>query len=409
MYRPHRAWAVCAGGAIMLFISMGLAVNVFSVYLPYIIDCNAFTNAQGSWITTTRSLFVLAGMATAPRLCGRIGLRRTSTFAMGLVVLSYILFGLAWSFPVYCGAAALSGLGYSWGGMIPLSLLINRWFQMRQGFALGLASAGSGVATILMPTPLTWLIETWGLSAAFWCEAALILMLTILACLLIRERPEELGLSPYSQGRQEAASTPASTAPAAMTPGRWRLVLLAVFLLGGPTSLGVSHLGVLYSTEGCAPELVAALISCMGLCLMGGKMLYGALADRLGGRRSNYIIYGVSLLAYALCCLAPLGGVLLPFGAMVALGLSLAVSNVSLSVWAKDLCGDAGFTRGLKWCQIMYALGILVVGPVPGILADAAGSYVPAYFLFLLMMLVSMLLMCWVYGRTQAGGPPDRS
>lgn len=47
-------------------------------------------------------------------------------------------------------------------------------------------------------------------------------------------------------------------------------------------------------------------------------------------------------------------------------------------------------------------------GRSPGLLADRfGGSYVPAYGLFLLFLLVSMLLIQTVYRRTGAGGRPQ--
>ena len=409
MHHPHRAWAVCAGGAIMLFTVMGLGSNVYSVFQPYVIDYNHFTNAQGAWIITIRSLFIVVGMMTANGLCARIGLRRTAVFSLGLVALSCLLFGAATAFPVYCLAGALAGLGYSLGGMIPLSLLIKNWFQDRQGFALGLASAGSGLSTIVAPAPLTWIIRRWGLSAAFWAEGAFVVLLALLVFLLVRDRPEDVGLTPYRLAGQSAPVQPEQPAPAGMTRRRWGTVLFAVFLVGAPTALGVSNTGVLYSTEGYRPETVAALISCSGLCMIVGKLAYGELADRLGGRRSNYILYGISLASYLLCCLAPTGRTLPAYAAMVAFGLSMPISNVALSVWARDFGGDAGFARGLKWSQTMYALGILLLGPAPGILADRFGSYVPAFFLFFLMILLSMALMSWVYQRTGAGSRPRPS
>ena len=60
-----RPWLVCLGGAVMLFSSMGLGSNLYSVYQPYIIAQNAFTNTQASWIITTRSLFIVLGMMSA--------------------------------------------------------------------------------------------------------------------------------------------------------------------------------------------------------------------------------------------------------------------------------------------------------------------------------------------------------
>ena len=403
-----RPWLVCLGGAIMLFAVMGLGSNVYSVYQPYIIAQNGFTNTQASWIITTRSLFIVLGMLTAGALCRRFGVRRTAVGAMLLLALSRFLFGAAHSLPAYLGAAAITGAAYSWGGMIPLSLLINSWFRDRNAFALGMASAGSGLATILFPGPITWLIQRWSLPAAFWCEGAFVLLLTLLVLVLVRDTPAQLGLHAYAQNTSPE-KTPAPIvhpAPQGMTPLYWGMFLVAVFLTGAPTGIGISNVGVLYRTEGYTPGTAAALVSCVGLALIAGKILYGELADRLGGKLSSFLLYEVALAAYILLCLAPNGSQLCAFAAAISFGLALPLSNVSYSIWSKDFLGDEGFARGLKWSQSLYAFGIVVFGPVPGWMADRTGSYVPSYLLFLVMMALSFLLIALVYRRTKAGGRP---
>ena len=402
-----RPWLVCLGGAIMLFVSMGLGSNLYSVYQPYIIAQNGFTNTQASWIITTRSLFVVLGMFTAERVCACLGIRRAAVGAMLLMALSRFLFGAAVSLPAYLGASALTGLAYCWAGMIPLSLLINNWFQDRNAFALGLASAGSGLATILLPGPVTWLIQTGGLTAAFFCEGSFVLLLGLLVLVTVRDDPAALGLRPYIQrAAAENAPAPVHPAPGGMTPLYWGLFLSAVFLTGAPTAIGVNNIGVLYRTEGFAPAAVAGLVSCVGLALMLGKVLYGELADRLGGKLSTATLYGVSLLSYTLLCLAPNGSGLCAFAAAALFGLSLPLSNVAFSVWCRDFLGDEGFARGLKWAQTVYALGIVALGPVPGWLADVTGGYVASYGLFLGMMAISFLFIMLVYRRTKSGKGP---
>ena len=407
-----RPWLVCLGGAVMLLSTMGLGANVYSVYQPYIIAQNGFTNSQASWIVTTRSLFIVLSMFTAGGLCSRLGIRRTCVGALGLLALAQFLFGSASSLPAYLGAAAITGIAYGWSGMIPLSLLINRWFQDRNALALGLASAGSGLATIIFPGPLTWLIQRWGLTATFRCVGVLLLLLALVLFFLIRDDPAQLGLRPYSQGGSpaEPASRPSRPAPEGMSPLYWCMFLVGVFLIGAPTGIGISNVGVLYHTEGFDPGTVAALVSCMGLALMAGKILYGELADRLGGKLASYLFYIIALVSYVLLCLAPNGSRLCAFAAAFTFGLAaLPLSNVSFTVWAQDFFGDAGFARGLKWSQSTYALGIVVFGPLPGWLADRTGSHIASYFLFLIMMALSFLLIGLVYRRTRSGGRPERA
>ena len=92
--------------------------------------------------------------------------------------------------------------------------------------------------------------------------------------------------------------------------------------------------------------------------------------------------------------------------AITLTGLGMPLSSVTLSVWAGDLSAPEDYDRLVKWLSSTYMLGSLVTGPVPGLLADRfGGSYVPAYGLFLLFLLVSMLLIQTVYRRTGAAGP----
>ncbi len=52
----HYAWRVCLGCALLLFCTSGLCINAFTVYQPYILTRNGFTNAQSSLIITVRGL-----------------------------------------------------------------------------------------------------------------------------------------------------------------------------------------------------------------------------------------------------------------------------------------------------------------------------------------------------------------
>ena len=407
-HRVHYAWVICLAGTLMLFTSIGLGVNVFSAFQPHLMAYAGLTNTQGSFIITVRSFFLLLGMTTANTLVDRLGIRGGGTLALVMVALSSFLFGAVRQFPLYCVAAALVGLSYSWAGMIPASLLISRWFHDRRALALGIVSAGTGFATIVAPVPFTMLIEKFSLRVSFWTEAGIVLVFALLYFLLARNTPEEKGMSPYRLAGLENTPARPRQAPQGLTRPRWYAVLVASFCVGAATSLGISNTGVLYSTAGYDSAVVAQLISVMGLCMMVGKVAYGQVADRVGGRLSNYLIYALVLAGFALCCLADTGSVPLAYAAMIIAGLGMPVSTVALPIWARDLRGDEGYAQGLKWIQSMYGLGIFVIGPVPGALADVTGSYVPTYAIFLGMLALSLVLVGYVYARTQAGGRPER-
>ena len=49
----RRAMLSCAGCTLMLFVTCGLAFNVFSAAQPYVLAQNGFTNTQTSLITVS--------------------------------------------------------------------------------------------------------------------------------------------------------------------------------------------------------------------------------------------------------------------------------------------------------------------------------------------------------------------
>lgn len=407
MHKPHYAWFICLGAALSLCVVMGLGVNIFTIYQPEIIALNGFTNAQGSWITTTRSLFILGTLLVVNQLCARLGLRLVMTLGMLLVGLSCFSFGMSTTFPMYCFSAALTGVGYCMGGMVPLSLIISNWFDSRRGLALGIAAAGSGVSTIFAPAIITRLIQDLSLKTAFFCEGTFILFMTATSWLLLRSTPADKGLSPY-----QIPGDCATAAPVHSGQGHGKrpiiLLLTASFLLGGPLGPAFSHLTVLFTTEGYDSMVVAGLISYMGLAISVSKIICGQMYDRLGGRLSNTWILGGYLAGHLLCCLAFTKSTALAYLAITVFAFGISVSAVSPAVWARDLTAPADYAKTVRAITTAYTAGMLVMGPIPGILADRFGSYIPAYLFFALCQLVLTLIIQGIYFKLDLGKRPEK-
>lgn len=195
----HYAWAICFSCTLLLFVSMGLCANVFSVYHPRIISDYGFTNTQASLITTCRNLTSLLCVAVVDKVNDRFGLKRTVAIGLGFEVLSRLIFAVTMSFPLYCLAAVCGGITYAWAGMVPLAILIGNWFQDRHGLAIGLGAAGSSIATIVMPPILTEIISKYGLATAFLTEAVMTAVISVTILALIIETPDQKGLTPFSE------------------------------------------------------------------------------------------------------------------------------------------------------------------------------------------------------------------
>ncbi|MBR2717566.1 MAG: MFS transporter, partial [Oscillospiraceae bacterium] len=315
---------------------------------------------------------------------------------------AFLLYSGAGDYRAFCVGAAVSGLSYGFGSMIPVSVLMARWFVKRRALALSICATGSGIATVVLPPVTTRLVERLSMTAAFRVEAVFIFALTAVIFLLLRNDPAEKGLAPYGQEPEpeREAGVPAASAPASrsLTPGMWALMALVSLTMGGLANPGFSHLSVLYTSSGFPAMTVALFISGVGLMIIAGKLLYGGTTDRIGGRRSSLLFGGILLAGHVLCCLAFTGSLVLCALNAVCLGVGYPIATIGPSVWAGDMSSPDRYPAVVRRLQVIYAGGALLFAGVPGILADRfGGSYLPAYLLFSVFLALALLLLALAY------------
>ena len=376
----RRAMLSCAGCTLMLLVTCGLACNVFSAAQPYILAGNGFTNTQTSLITTIRSAAYLLGTLAVGRYYRRIGYRAGCALSAVLVSVSFVLFAAAKSLAAYYFAGAVAGVGYAFGSMVPASILMRRWFRSHCGLAIGVCAAGTGLATVAFSPLFTSIAEKSGVDHAFLWTAVFCLAAAAVVFCLVRDDPHALGLEPFGKEAQESAQTRALHA-LHPTRLRWAMVQLAVLLVSGIGATGFTHLMTLYMAEGMDAMRAAAAFSLCGLALMAGKFACGALCDRLGSYRSNYLLFSAALM----------------LASAVFLGFGSSLNTVGISIWAADLSTQERYESVLRQFQAAYGLGGLVVSFLPGAIADLTGSYAPAYALFAVLLAFSLFTLQSTY------------
>ena len=151
MSKAKNPWLVCVGCTLLLFCTVGLTTSSFSVYQPYLIELIGLSNTQASTVITVRTLFSLFGVFAVQKYLNLVGLRRGLILMNLLAALSFFIFGFCEDFLSCCLSAALLGLCYGLGGTVSVSIALKRVFTSHQTLALGIASAGTGMATIAWP------------------------------------------------------------------------------------------------------------------------------------------------------------------------------------------------------------------------------------------------------------------
>lgn len=380
------------------------SLNVFSIYLPEIRLKYGFSDSQVSLLTTIRSLTGLIGLLFAKKVTAKYSLRLIIAFGCSAMVASYAMFAVTSSFFAYLLASALMGFGYSFCGSVPTTLAIHRWFHTRQSLALGLASMSSGICSLATPTGLTMLMETLGLSTAFWVNGGVIAAFAGLTVLLMRNDPADMGLAPYGEGGVQAVRQ-LDQNRVSISHHQHHMLLLCALLLGLSNSGPYGFLPIHYRTLGYDSMLVAALFSVAGATLAIGKVGVGQLFDRLGSFRTHYVVLGTAFAGFFLACLAPTGSVPLAVVGFALSGVGLTAATMCCPRWAGDLYSEQDYASALVTITTMVQIGPLIMSPLAGVLADRFGNYIPIFALYTVLTAILLVLIQRLYIKADAVKP----
>ena len=97
---------------------------------------------------------------------------------------------------LYATLGVLVGGGSVCLGYSGQSLFLPNWFVRRRGLATGIAFAGVGVGSIVLLPAVQLVIESAGWRTACWTMGLLVLVVLAPINLLLRKRPEDMGLQP---------------------------------------------------------------------------------------------------------------------------------------------------------------------------------------------------------------------
>lgn len=404
MKRVHYAWVICGAATLATICNLGLCGTLMSAYMPYI----AAAGISGSAISTMvsiRSLFSLLGLFFVSIYYRMFSLRKGISLATALGAAAMLIFSVGGNEIVYYTGSALAGFVIGIGASFPTSLLLTRWFQRRRGLALGICASGSGISLICFPSLINMIVDLVGLRAMFWCLSGISLVTAAVAWLLIRNMPQEMGLTAFDRGPEPKAEVSAKNGYQLST-GVWVLLMVMAMLVGSISSTGSSHLTILMTSSGYGSDVAALFLSMFGLCLTAGKFIYGEMADRLGTYAAS-MAAGVILVVGLLLTVFMDGVALWPCAAvMLLLGLGYPPSTIGISLWAADFSSPQTYEKTLKWMQILGNAATVVIGSIPGRIYDAFGHYQGGYVMLAVgsILCLPMLMIAYRSRKPVASG-----
>ena len=395
--RPiYYGWVMVA----VAFVTMGIGVNArtaFSLLFPPIIDEFGWERGVTAGAFSFGFLVSAVLTPTLGRIVDRAGPRTVMELGVGLMGVGLLLAPLTsepWH--LYLTLGVLVGGGSVCLGYSGQSLFLPNWFVRRRGLAMGLAFAGVGVGSIALLPGVQLLIESAGWRAA--CVAMGLLILVVLAPinLLLRKRPQDLGLLPDGDAAPAAdvavrpASNVVDTAWAAVDWTLGRAIRTARFwwiAFGYFCGLYAWYAVQVHQTKylieiGFSPIVAAWALGLVSLVGIPGQVVLGHISDRIG----REWVWTASSLGFVICYLAlillqrnptePLLYVMIVAQGMLGYGLTSIFGAIVAEIFEGKHYGSIFGTL------MLAAIVGGAAGPwITGLLHDALGSYTVAFWI----------------------------
>ena len=240
----------------------------------------------------------------------RLGPRRMILAGLVVVGGGFIILSQTPNLVVFYLAFAIFMIGASTGTWLPMTAVLNRWFNRKKGTAIAISGEGNYIGGLLLVPALAWAVnpDHIGWRATAFGLGILFMSLAVPVSRIMRERPEQYGLLPDGDDPDRPPGSPAArarpreggrgaepseglTAREAMrTSAFWYITAGIAFSAMINQTLGV-HLVPMLTDQGISLQRAAYVWS----AIMGAGIVASLVAGYAGDRAPKNVAMAVSV------------------------------------------------------------------------------------------------------------------
>ena len=399
----HYAWIVAAVTFVTLLVGGAIRASPGLLIVPL--------ESEFQWSRATISFAVgvnilLYGLIGpfAAAMMESFGVRRMMMGALGLIGTGVAITPLmqqSWQLVALWGLIVGTGAGFI--ANVLAATIAARWFTTGRGLVMGLLTSSTAAGQLLFLPLFASIIANYGWRAMALSIAGIVLFLLLPVGMLMRERPRDVGLSPYGEAPgtpQPALAKPGNPVHVAFASLRNAMrmrdfwLLAGSFFVCGASTNGLigTHLVAACSDKGISEVAAAGMLGTMAIFNFVGATGSGWLSDRMDNRVLLAIYYslrGLSLLLlpFAFDSFYMLGLFIMFYGLDWIATVPPTVRLTS-NAFGKD---NTGIMFG--WISAVHALGGAAAAYLGGVIRVDMGNYTAAFLIsgglcFLAAMLV---------------------
>jgi MFS family permease len=327
----------------------------------------------------------------------RFGPRRIvllGSVAMGAGVVGLTIITAPWQ--IYA-AFILMSVGWASMSGAAINIIIAPWFEHKRGLAVSLALNGGSCGGVFIVPLLMLLIARFGFACGLYITVGTMLVVLVPSVITFLHRnPHELGLLPDGEAPSTREQTQArhrqalNAAPWRRTAALRRVDFWTIsipFALGLATQVGFLTHQMAYLEPLLGNNQAGFAVSMTTTAAVIGRLITGAVIDRLNRRMISSLNFAIQALALAVMIMFPTRTA----SYLACVGFGLGVGNmVSLpALIVQQEFPQEHFAKTISLIvalnQFMFALGAGVLG----VIRDVTGSYSMALLLCIFLQTIA--------------------
>ena len=360
----RRAWVVVWATFVCLAVIFGVSYS-FAAFFENFAKEFAAQRADVSWIFGLCGLVYFVLGAGGGMLADRWGPRMVCMTGMVFIAMGLFLTSLAQSLAtVYLSYGLLVGLGIAFV-YTPSIACVQPWFNKRRGLASGIASAGVGAGTLVLPVVVSYLLIEVNWREALQMMSAGVLLIGLTAGFLLKRAPNLSG--------NKSGQLPGLTLSATLKTPSFKWLYMGT-LLGAPVMfVPFAHISAAARDAGVPDAQAVGLVGLIGIGSLVGRFAIGWLADLMGRIKTLMLMQGLMGLSYLVWAGAQDPWMFAVFALWFGLSYGSIVSL--LPAICMDLFGGRAVSAIIGTLYTGAALGNLLGPVLAGQVFDMTQSY----------------------------------
>ncbi|NLK01139.1 MAG: OFA family MFS transporter [Clostridia bacterium] len=292
---PNR-WLIVAAG-IVIQLCLG-TLYAYSVFRNPLMDKFGWSVTQVSMAFTVCLVFFTITIVAAGLWQDRVGPRKVATVGGVLLGLGCLLASRTnslWMLYLSYGVLAGSGVGFAY--VTPIATIV-KWFPDKRGLMTGLAVFGFGAGSLVFAPLATKLIVAYGVLNAFAILGIIFLVAVVGSAQILKNPPTDwapAGFAAGGAGDSTGSGLRRDYAPGEMFKTARFWILWSMYFLGAAAGLMLISQAAPMGEELAmlGKEAAAAAVGIMAIFNGFGRILWGAISDKIGRNISLMLMFSV--------------------------------------------------------------------------------------------------------------------